>query len=758
MGLGSIAALTALFLLITFSGALTYSVGLYFIANVSMTETLLQTTLNAIVYVPWIIRAFAVAAVSLIIFRSHLKVDSTLVKRQLCKVAMISAIALSALLLCGAVEPAIVRAETFTAHGTDTYLSQPPSFFDWFIGKFSSGTYFAINGSNWNDPVNVYSWQISPPWVAYKSNATALQEQCLSSLTYGVVYGKEVAFNYSALNIPANVSYTESVNGRQRTFINSTNTEGSPYTISVGSGADTSYYFAQDSADRYLESWSSTNASYVINSAKDALTASRTSVETIKIKGSYILTNSILFDSTDSYTYLDCTDATFTKANGANCHLVNMYNTQNVTINGGNWNGNRAGQSVALLHNALINASQNINIIYGQWYNTNEAVIATVGISATWSSNINIMYNVVKDAGSSAEILIGDYTKDSQVSYNTVLDGAQGIVLGGYLGLGVTPLETINIKVLYNSIITTNATAGSRIYLYGGSEAAIIEGNYIDGGPEGYGIEISEPDNSGTRHQWYHRIAFNYITNTGQGISLCWDYGLAFACVLEGNVVNHTVNTAAGTGGGYYIKGAANCIIKNNVAIDTKEESFIFDGVRHCLISGNSAYMGSQKSSNGYAAFQFVGNFQSCDSNIVEGNECSNSGVYYKYGIADDSDANNDKMIVRNNIISDAQTKAIYITSLQAEISGNLGYVTEKYITATIGNNEDVPHGLVETPDYAEIHFNGVNYDGGPVNVWVDLPNSSATNLRVHASYTNGTAIAADAVTVLIFVRCNGIT
>lgn len=150
-------------------------------------------------------------------------------------------------------------------NGSSAYkFSVPFSEYKWFVSQFRDGTYYAINGSDWNIMTIVEPWQPVAPWAALAGNKTALVEQVLSVTDPGKVLLNELSFDY-ALTVPENVTVVESLNGLTRSFINSANSQGSPYTVSVDT-VNPTYYLAQDSADRYINEWSSTNAFTVIQS------------------------------------------------------------------------------------------------------------------------------------------------------------------------------------------------------------------------------------------------------------------------------------------------------------------------------------------------------------------------------------------------------------------------------------------------------------------------------------------------------------
>jgi hypothetical protein len=138
------------------------------------------------------------------------------------------------------------------------------SYYDWWIGVLSTGLYFAMNGSDGNMLTFVEPWQNPAPWAAYASNYTALTEQVLAYVTFGTVYMKEVPFDYN-LTIPENIQVIENVNGLTRIFVSNSSSEGSQYTVSRDT-VNNGYYMCQDSAGRYINTWTSTNFTALFNS------------------------------------------------------------------------------------------------------------------------------------------------------------------------------------------------------------------------------------------------------------------------------------------------------------------------------------------------------------------------------------------------------------------------------------------------------------------------------------------------------------
>ena len=108
----------------------------------------------------------------------------------------------------------------------------------------------------------------SAAWVTAwtSTNYTQTTLSALNFMTSGVLLLHNVTFNLALFNsIPEHVSVVENINGRERTFGNIADTQGSPYTISV---EDTQYY-AQDSIGTIR--FASTNQTFVEESVFNAL-------------------------------------------------------------------------------------------------------------------------------------------------------------------------------------------------------------------------------------------------------------------------------------------------------------------------------------------------------------------------------------------------------------------------------------------------------------------------------------------------------
>jgi hypothetical protein len=115
-----------------------------------------------------------------------------------------------------------------------------------------------------------------------------------------------------------------------------------PYEYTVFTN-DTVTYYAEDKQGNI--DFSGSDADTVINNAINALTASRTWIETVYLKGNISVNNPI---NVSSYTRLFL-DGIVTLASGSDCNLIQnthpLTNDHDVVIEGGIWNPNYAGNA-----------------------------------------------------------------------------------------------------------------------------------------------------------------------------------------------------------------------------------------------------------------------------------------------------------------------------------------------------------------------------------------------------------------------------
>ena len=224
------------------------------IINVSLILTGLKFNLPTVLSLlqnMWLInlapKMIGVVILTMIIVRSHLKVDSSKIKRQISKIAVL---ALVGLMLVGAIflDVPVTNAESVAT--SSFILRLPLPIADYYIGKYSTNSYFAINGSNW---VNLMFDVGTKAWASYSSNYTKIEQLVFGIVSSGTIYLKDVPLNMTLMSsIPANVSVICNIDGQIFTYINPVGTLGSPYAVSLGSGNNAGYYIVTDSGNRIL--------------------------------------------------------------------------------------------------------------------------------------------------------------------------------------------------------------------------------------------------------------------------------------------------------------------------------------------------------------------------------------------------------------------------------------------------------------------------------------------------------------------------
>ena len=264
------------------------SIFLIFGSRIIVSQLSLMAVLSApelFAYVPafcitgYVFMAAGIAGFLYIALRSRFQVDKQQIKVQSRKLKF-SIVALTCLMMCTSflMTAPIVSANTVATTGY--YLATPLPIADWYLGNYSTGNIFAINGSSW---ANLMTYPAAAPWASVTGNYTAVWENVLAATSYGTIYAKEVAFPLSLhTSIPNNTQVICNYQGVTYTFANSTNSMGSPYTVEAAAVKyDTTMYTAKDSGNRIL--WSSTNATQVINNDKSLNHTTRTVGEKIII-------------------------------------------------------------------------------------------------------------------------------------------------------------------------------------------------------------------------------------------------------------------------------------------------------------------------------------------------------------------------------------------------------------------------------------------------------------------------------------------
>ncbi|MDI9577901.1 MAG: right-handed parallel beta-helix repeat-containing protein, partial [Thermoproteota archaeon] len=456
--------------------------------------------------IPKVVGATLVAGFAWKHLKTRFKVDLPKIKVQTTRLATYSLLfMLCAGLFLFADVPVSEAATTAT---TGYILDTPVSEHAWLIGAYSDGTYYAINGGTWD---NMVAGVGSTAWATYKTNSTALTAQVLAACTSGTIYMKDVAFDMNLFDdIHEGVRVICSYNAEYWEYINSADSSGSPYTVSVGSGVNVGYYLAADSEGRIC--FTSTNAATVINSALAK------SGHILVNDGTYIITDTLTLKSNTLFEAQSW--MTILKLDGvANTLLYPSGDSENITIRGFTLDGNRDSYSgtvyphpiqlytninnVIIENNHIIN-SYSVGIDVGSGKNIfiknnliensrHDGINLEYGIyGGTVISNVEIINNIIKNCDrygilgwSAADVLInsniisgmtGDFaaihlerTSNSTISNNQIFDIA---------GLGIRVYSSNN-SISGNLI--SNASGGIKIdgSVYGEGKYNILSNNQI---------------------------------------------------------------------------------------------------------------------------------------------------------------------------------------------------------------------------------------------------------------------------------------
>lgn len=494
--------------------------------------------------------------------------------------------------------------------GYDTVIVYDPAAFTISSGIYPGAPSFTV----WEESGTYYA-KTDYGVTAYSgTDLDTVVENSISATTAGSIVLQELQFNYS-ITIPENVMLIEQLGGVQRKFINVADSQGSPYTVST----DDTYYFTQDSAGSYINSYTGTDATTILNNAfaeggeiyvKDGIYSLTASLS--------LASNTILKGESRGGTILylsDGSDATVLVGSS-----ITNVNVQNIQID-----GNKAGQSSAghginfagvsnykienvyvknsYLDGIYVTGCSNGTITQNRIelseqngirvYNSNDVHvtnndISNVGNGYTAISIHNSLYNIVSENSvsgvgttSGRGIHIRDHANFTVVSSNTVkLTGSEGIFIdeseacavvgnivryAGHDGILVdgSPASTdTNFTTVSANII--QYAGWNAIHLANKGSQNTVMGNTILNPSQvagsHYGILISGATN--TRNSTHNAIISNTIlSNDGSGMGYgIYDNGNA------GNDYNIIIgNTVLGGVSGQISMSGANNVEEHNI-------------------------------------------------------------------------------------------------------------------------------------------------------------------------------------------------
>ena len=568
LSLNGIATAVLAVLLVVFGQAIAYYTASAFLVATGIKLQLIEVVmlLKNMPYYGLAPQLIGGSILTVIILRSRLKPDMSRIMRQLLKVSTVSLVLLMVFGFAVTFAP-VVRADAVAT--SNYYLQTPLPIASAYVGQYSNSSYFYISGATWQN-------------MEVNANLAQVESDAMASVTSGTVYLGGVRFLYN-LTIPSGVTVHESCGGGypDRYFVQ-TSQVGSPFTISIDKTTQSPiYYICQDSAGNYINSFTSTDAASLIQSA---INACGTTGGTISVQsGTYLLN----YESNATAAERDC---------------IIINNKSNITIAG------ESGTVFRLANNQnatmiCIFSSSTHNRITGITFDGNQANNLGVASGQQDPNGVNIeldsMFNTVDHCYftnmQSHPVLIITTSNQNLVCDNTFYDnnwfdiaatgGSEGNVFQNNLvnsSIGMESYLSSNTVFAGNSFYNTPragavSDATSTIHLYGQST---VYGNYIYNSSRS-GIILS-PDNQ--PEQVYGNTIINPCFSQTAG-----DAGILMSTCSNKDVYGNTVIGSLLYG--IYIYAANGCTILNNIVANSAKLGILtYAGASNNIISNNRIY------------------------------------------------------------------------------------------------------------------------------------------------------------------------
>ncbi len=401
-----------------------------------------------------------------------------------------------------------------------------------YIIRKNGANYEAINGATGR---LVYGGA-SDEGAVDGADAAAVLVAVLAAATTGAVLLRETEFDLTQFgDIPEDVRVICSYNAECWEYINSADSSGSPYTVSVGSGVNAGYYLAQDSEGRIC--YASTSWGTLLN----AVIAGCSSGETVQVQdGSYSASASVSitmksgvnvvgesregvqFTSTGNIIFRFNGVANATLANcyishagGTNIMSVYIYGTtpnyntvSNIHFSGtATWAITVSSATGLTVKNCVMNTANIPNFLYVSGTLTQSKIVGNAvydcqtGGIAVYVRNIvsseitnNLFVNAVKSSNVGAITVsnVGGTSENFWISENIIRFTSDppvvvnGILVRGESSSNLTSGFTVsNNKIHISTDVTENVNVG--VYLLGYSSGArtvqhgVVCGNTVTG-------------------------------------------------------------------------------------------------------------------------------------------------------------------------------------------------------------------------------------------------------------------------------------
>lgn len=534
----------------------------------------------------------------------------------------------------------------------------------------------------------------------------------------GVIFLSQLAFPMTSFaSIPEGVRVVCDYNAEHWEYINSADSSGSPYTVSVGSGVNNGYYLGQDSEGRIL--YASSDIKTIINSCID-------NYSHIKIMpGDYgVLSGSIAITSKHDVV-LEAKNARFELS--TNSYIVSVSGeSSNVVVDG-----------------LILTGSGNAT------YNSNSGIVV-IG-AATGCTNIEVKNCQVYSCGYDGILFLRNVTGGS-IHHNYVsASGDDGINVGGVHG------DPVSEVVVSENIVENCVHDG--IHVSDDSEKIVVNKNRVSGCNNGVGLYrttesviseniISNIANygivtlaSGTNNNIIRNNILKQITEIG--INLPPSYGEDY--LVEGNDISDFPDAGIryGIQVGSYASAVSNARILNNYVSGAVRGMYL--NVENSVVSKNHV-----KSCSEYGiAFSSSSSAATKNTEFSENVIDTTSSLFYIRG-SGLSFTNNillngtyalnfyantlTDIKIKGNIMRNIATSTFYHLPKTAQVHSNIGYVTEASGNSTgVGSEQAIAHGCDFTPTYNQVILSERS-TGGALAYQSSAPD--ATNIYVTATNT----------------------
>ena len=400
--------------------------------------------------------------------------------------------------------------------------------------------------------------------------------------------------------------------------------------------------------------YSGSSASTAIQSAINNLTPNRTSKEKILLQGDFTLTNTITIAN---YMILEL-NGKITLANAVNKYILYGSGKSNFEIRGGEWNGNKAGQTLtsSSVRGIELESCTDFTISGITMHDTVDD-----GIAAITCLRVTVNFNTIYNTAGALNLA---YTSNSQINNNTCHDTTAGIYL-------YTEDDGI-VQHVDNNVVTGNICyniyhTGISISLRGpedtGMGNTIADNTVYDCGTDGSHAHMnmgwSLGSASGARFAANNLFTRNKVYDTGAYV--CGP-GVSISGVDNEISYNkiHDLTYSALT-----VTGERNKIQNNTISITNSPSSF---GIE-LWIASNCNVAGNTIDRVGNCGIWLVHDGVDCNNNIIDGNSIISPG---NYGV--NISAGNANQVINNKFYHIASQNMISNIGTNTVIQNNTNY------------------------------------------------------------------------------------